>query len=196
MVFLELQKIEKKMDGKYLSFYNLHYKNRLGNEKIYELVSHNHSIEFGEDLYNQQAEAVVMIVLDRLHDHILLNKEFRMGVNSYVYNTPCGLVENGESYLDAVTRELKEETGLDLIRVVTVMGPSYSSVGISNEKTICVICEAEGVLGGNPEPDEEIECAWYSKEAIRRMLEDCRHGTGLLMGARSQMFCYMWCMGL
>lgn len=192
---MELQKIEKKLDGKYLSFYNLHYKNRLGHEKIYELVSHNHSIENGEDLYNQSAEAVVMIVLDRLHEHILLNKEFRMGVNSYVLNTPCGLIEKGETYLEAVSRELKEETGLNLIKVLNVMGPSYSSVGISNEKTICVICEADGEIGGNPEPDEEIECRWYSKGEIRRLLDECRQGSGLLMGARSQMFSYMWVTG-
>ena len=111
-----------------------------------------------------------------------------MAVNEKVYNMPAGLIEQGESIEDAARRELKEETGLDLITIVDILNPAYSSVGISNEKTVCIFCTAEGEIGGNPEPDEEIECNWYSKKDIIRLIND----NSVKMAARTQMLCYMW----
>ena len=38
-----------------------------------------------------------------------------MSVGDYVYNFPAGLIDEGETPEVAAKRELKEETGLDLI---------------------------------------------------------------------------------
>ena len=50
MLILVLKRIEKKMNGKYLNFYNLIYKNKLGQEKIYEMISRDSDINTEKDL--------------------------------------------------------------------------------------------------------------------------------------------------
>lgn len=187
---MELLKIEKINSGKYLNFYKFLYKNKENNEKVYEMISRNKNIEKPSDINNKDPEAVVLIVFNKDFSNLLLNLEFRMAVNEKVYNMPAGLIEKGETVEDAARRELKEETGLDLISVIDILNPAYSSVGISNEKTICIICTADGIIGGNPEPDEEIECNWYSKEDIVDLLND----NNVKMAARTQMLCYLWAM--
>lgn len=187
-----LKRIEKKAYGAFLNYYTLIYRNRMGNQKIYEMISRDGDIKKGEDLSNRDPQAVILVIFDKEHNHILLNKEYRMAVNEYVYNMPAGLIEQGETYEEAGKRELKEETGLDLIKIIKVLPPSYSAVGISNEKTVCIICEAEGKIGGNPEPDEEIEPIWVSKEEVFKILNDTEQKESLPMAARTQMLCYMW----
>lgn len=184
-----LKEVIKKASGKYLSFYNLVYENKLGKKKVYEMVSHN-EIELGNSsiLSDSVPRAVVIIPLSTDRQMVCLNKEYRLAVNALTYNTVAGLIESGESVEDAARRELKEETGLDLVEIIDVLPPCYSAVGISNERTICIFCTASGVLSSvNAGDDEEIEPIWVSKEEYSRLLSE-----GVNMAARTQMFGYMW----
>ena len=184
-----LKEVIKKASGKYLSFYNLVYENKLGKKKVYEMVSHN-EIELGNSsiLSDSVPRAVVIIPLSTDRQMVCLNKEYRLAVNALTYNTVAGLIEYGESVEDAARRELKEETGLDLVEIIDVLPPCYSAVGISNERTICIFCTASGVLSSvNAGDDEEIEPIWVSKEEYSRLVSE-----GVNMAARTQMFGYMW----
>lgn len=185
---MEIKTVQKVAGGTHLNYYHLGYKNRIGDDKVYEMISRDKNIRKFEDINGKDPQAVVLVVFNKDYSKLLLNLEFRMAVNEKVYNMPAGLIEQGESIEDAARRELKEETGLDLVTIVDILNPAYSSVGISNEKTVCVFCTAEGKLGGNPEPDEEIECNWYTKREIIRLIND----ESVKMAARTQMLCYMW----
>ena len=81
---------------------------------------------------------------DEADEHILINKEYRMSVGDYVYNFPAGLIDEGETPEVAAKRELKEETGLDLIVIEDKLYDSYSAIGFSNETNQVVIGKAEG----------------------------------------------------
>ena len=48
----------------------------------------------------------------------IMVREFRHGLNAWVYEFPCGTVEPGESPEDAVLREVREETGYQDARIV------------------------------------------------------------------------------
>ena len=185
---MKLKCIQKVASGSHLNYYNLLYKNRLGQDKVYEMISRDKNIQTGEDLNSRESQAVILVVFNPDFSKILLNTEFRMAVNQNILNMPAGLIEEGESVEDAARRELKEETGLDLVSVIDILNPTFSSVGISNEKTQVVFCTAMGKIGGNPEPDEEIECNWYSKDEVISLLNN----ENISMAARTQMLCYMW----
>ena len=97
-----------------------------------------------------------------------------------------GAAQAGESSYDAVLREVKEETGLDLIAIDDKLYDSYSAIGFSNETNAVVIGKASGEFAPSTSTFEEISAAWYSREEVRNLLKD-KH-----FAARTQAFCYMW----
>ena len=190
---MQFIKANLKTKGKFLNYYHLHYKNKNGNEKLYEMVSHDDNITTIEDLGNKSSQAVVLIVFDEKHEKILLNKEFRMATGQYVYGSVAGLIEDNETIEDAAKRELKEETGLDLVKIIDILNPSYTATGVSNEKTICIFCEAKGMIDvSHEEQDEDIEPIWFSKEDLKKLFNKENPEP---IAARTQMFCYMWING-
>ena len=184
---MEFKEIKLKHKGQFLKLYDFIYVNRVGNLKTYEVISRD-NINNIEEVLENEPMAVVLFILDRTHTKVLLNKEFRMAVNNYVINMPAGLIEVGETFEETAKRELKEETGLDLVKIIDIMPPTYSAVGVSNEKTVCIVCEADDVIGGNPEEDEDIEAFWVDKENAEKLL----YGNNILLAARTQMLLYQW----
>lgn len=184
---MEFKEIKLKHKGQFLKLYDFIYINRVGNLKTYEVISRD-NINNIEEVLENEPMAVVLFILDKTHTKVLLNKEFRMAVNNYVINMPAGLIEAGETFEETAKRELKEETGLDLVKIIDIMPPTYSAVGVSNEKTVCIVCEADGVIGGNPEEDEDIEAFWVDKENAEKLL----YGNNILLAARTQMLLYQW----
>ena len=113
-------------------------------------------------------------------------KEFRMAVDDYVYNFPAGLVDAGETPEQAAARELREETGLELVKVEDKLINSYSAIGFSNETNVVVIGKAKGRFAPSSSTLEEIQAAWYTRQQIRELLKNQP------FAARSQAYCYMW----
>lgn len=184
---------ELKTKGKFLNYYFLKYKNKNGDDKIYEMISRDKNIQTIEDLNSKSPQAVVLMILNENHDKILLNKEFRMAIGDYIYGSVAGLIEENETIEETAKRELKEETGLDLVKIIDILQPSYTATGISNEKTICIFCEAKGIIDvSNEEADEDIEPQWFSKEELKELF---KNPNSISMAARSQMFCYLWMNG-
>ena len=109
-----------------------------------------------------------------------------MAVGGFVYNFPAGLIDPGENPVESGRRELKEETGLDLIEVLDVIPDSYSAVGFSNEKNQCIVGIAGGTFTPSTSTLEEIEAGWYTREEVRELLKT------ELFAARTQAYCYVW----
>ena len=183
---MELKNITKKEEGKYITRYDLLYETADHKDKIYEMISRNPNLKTREELTEHSADAVVLILHNREGDKLLLNKEFRMACGDFVFNFPAGLIEPGESFEESAGRELKEETGLDLVEIESILPESFSAVGFSNEKNICVIGVAEGEFAPSDSTVEEIEAAWYTKDEVRNLLQK------EYFAARTQAYCYLW----
>lgn len=184
-----LKGIVKKVEGKFTALYDLIYENKLGSEKVYEMISYDKNLTMESNIYERSANSVVLMVFNRDKTKILLNKEFRLAVNHIVYNTPAGLIDKGEDYIEAAKRELKEETGLDIIEIIKVLPPCFSAVGLSNDKNICIFCIADGNINSEKSgEDEEIEPIWVDKKEALSILED---SSGFI-AARTQMLLYFW----
>ncbi len=63
------------------------------------------------DFYIIEAPTWVNVVAVTADNHIVLIEQYRHGIKSVTYEIPGGMVDPGESSLDAAKRELIEETG-------------------------------------------------------------------------------------
>ena len=50
-------------------------------------------------------------------DKLVIIREYRVPLDDYVYSLPAGLIDPGEDIEVCAKRELKEETGLDLVEI-------------------------------------------------------------------------------
>lgn len=96
-------------------------------------------------------EAVLIVPI--VDDHLILIREYAVGTESYELGFPKGLIDEGESVIEAANRELKEEVGFGARELTFItrlgMAPSYFS-----SKMNIVIAEdlyAESLDGDEPE---------------------------------------------
>ncbi|MCR4689045.1 MAG: NUDIX hydrolase [Saccharofermentans sp.] len=183
---MKFKKIEKKHEGRFISMYNAYYETESGNEKIYEMISRDKNLASLEDISKEKCDAIVLIMESEDHEKILLSKEYRMAVGGVAINFPAGLIDPGESPEEAARRELKEETGLDITSITQILPMSYSGVGLTNERTSCVIGTAKGEFTPSTSDEEEIEACWYTKQEVRDLLKNTN------FAARTQAYCYWW----
>lgn len=183
---MKFESIQKRHEGNYIHRYDIAYRTEEGKEKIYEMISRDPSVQTLMDLKKKKADAVVLIMHNESGDRLLLNREFRLAVGDWVYNFPAGLIDPGEMPEAAARRELKEETGLDLVTIRDILPISYSAVGFSNEKNLCVVGTAAGAIRKSDSPVEEIEAGWFTREEVRKLLQTEP------FAARTQSYSYLW----
>ncbi len=181
MKFLDIKKID---GGDFLSRYEVSYELN-GNVKVYEMFSRSPSIRSKEELGAGTPDAVVVLVLSPDGQKILLVREFRMELGLHIYGLPSGLVDKGEDAVEAAKRELYEETGIKDFELIKFLPASHPAVGLSNERCCCVV----GKGSGEPKPAaldefEDIEAAFYTREEVKRIIENER------MGSWSQAFAF------
>ena len=180
---MKLDRINKIYEGKFLTYYIADYINNENEIKKYELVSRNKALSldnFGEIKKN----GVAIIAIDG--DKVLLEKEFRLACNKWIYSFPAGLIDEGETLEEAAKRELFEETGLELYEINGTLPFVHNSIGISDDSLATVFGKARGTIKDSIFVNEEIEASWYTKEECKKLLE------GNNLSARCQMFLYMW----
>ena len=116
------------------------------------LVFSNGERRIYERMKPSSREAVMILALDG--DSVLLIEEYAVGLESYELGFPKGLIDPGETPLQAAQRELKEEVGYgarktELLASLT-MAPSY----FSSRMNIIVAEDlyTEKLEGDEPEP--------------------------------------------
>lgn len=183
---MKYQGIRKIHEGQFITRYDVDYVTAQGHPKTYEIISRNRDIQSLEALQNKVPDSVVMILTDESGERILVNREYRMAMAQWIYNFPAGLIDPGETPEQSAKRELWEETGLSLVRIDDVLDNSYSAVGFSNERNICVFGVAAGEFRESTSDAEEIVPGWYTKEQMRELLR------AESFAARTQAYCYAW----
>lgn len=172
----KLEKLTALAETKYLSLYNGEYTNKAGNLKSWIIASRKSFQTLKEQYWGGREEKVDAVLIAAIHKSsgkLVLVRQFRVPVNDYIYEIPAGLVDGNEEIPIAVKRELKEETGLDLLEINEEASKSkvYMSPGMTDESVAFVFCTCEGTVNEEYlEEDEDLECILVSREEAVELL--------------------------
>lgn len=87
--------------------------------------------------YLVKQDAICVAVFDNNLENIYLVSQYRPGADKKLLEIVAGLIEKGESPLEACYREFNEETGFlktDIEKIISLKNPQYVSPGYSTEK--------------------------------------------------------------
>ena len=144
----KINKLNTLAETKFLSLYNAEYSNKGGNTKNWTIASRKEKKNL-EEVYLNNKE---------LQDDAVLIVPFH---------------DKGENPLISLTRELKEETGLDVIEILenTVKGQLFLSPGMTDESVTSAFCTCRGTISkGYMEEDEDIEPILLSQKEVQELL--------------------------
>ena len=184
---MRFEKLEKKHTGAFLHRYDLAYTDERGERRTYEMVSRDGALDSFEKLVSHRPDAVVMALTDRTGERFVLIHEFRLELGRRIYGRPGGLIDGKETPEQAARRELREETGLELVEIKEILPAAACAVGLSDEQTVSVIGVAEGEL--HPAPGEDTQARWYTRDEIRALHETDMFGSWALA------YSWMWVNG-
>ncbi len=154
---------EKITDNRHLNLISVKYKDRNATDKSWIYATRGSET---------RPDAVVVVPYHRNEDKLVLIKEFRVPLGGKQYGFPAGLVDPGESIEQAGERELHEETGLTVTRVLKLSPPIFSSSGMTDESICLLYVECEGEPSTlNNEASEEIEVILLSKAEAGELLD-------------------------
>ena len=103
-------------------------------------------------------------------DRVILLKQYRPVINSYIYEFPAGTLDKGEKPLACAKREIIEETGFSA-KSFTYLGKIFPVPGYSTE---CIyIYKAEGLSAEahQAEEDEVIESHVVTRQKVCKLFK-------------------------
>lgn len=153
MKIIDSQKIT---DLPHLNLVQIRYKDRYDRDKSWVYASRGNA---------SRPDAVVVVPFHEGENKLVLIREYRVPLQGFQYGFPAGLVDPGEGVEEAGRRELMEETGLEVCRVLRQGPPVYSSSGMTDESIslLYVTCQGRPSTKLN-EGSEEIEVLMVSQE--------------------------------
>jgi len=105
---------------------------------------------------------------------LVMIKEFRAPVGARVWGLPAGLLEQGEPVEETVRREVREETGMEVVKFKRLTQPLYSSAGMSDEAAALAFVDVRSTPESLPklEASEDIEVVLLDYAGVCRLCDD------------------------
>ena len=174
-----IKEVSTLVETKFISLYNIKYLNKKNKEKSWTVASRKKK-EVLEGIYlegkKDKVDAVIICAYHKDNKKLVIIKEFRVPINKYIYELPAGLIDSDdENFEKAVIRELKEETGLDVVEIKKDLSSNqvYLSPGMTDESAAFVYCICEGEISKNYlEDDEDIEAILVSQQEAKEIIKN------------------------
>jgi len=119
-------------------------------------------------------DGVIGVVPFTDNDEVILIRQFRPPINGFVIELPAGLVDQGESFEQAVRRELIEETGYEAGDVQFLAEGPMSSGASSEVLSVYVATGLRYVGIGLRDETEDIEVIPVQLDQVAAKLEELR----------------------
>ncbi|WP_455538392.1 NUDIX hydrolase [Terrisporobacter sp.] len=175
----KIKEVSTLVETKFISLYDIKYLNKCNEEKSWTVASRKRKKDL-EGMYldgkKDKVDAVVICAYHKEKDKLVIIKEFRVPINKYIYELPAGLVDsNDNDFSTTVIRELKEETGLDVVEIKENLSCEqlYLSPGMTDESAAFVYCICEGEISKEYlEDDEDIETILVSRQEAMKIIKN------------------------
>ena len=169
---MKIKSAQKLTDLKWLNMFEVAYIDKSGRDRYWQVASRAKEPKCITKNF-AAPDAVVIVPFHLAENKIVVTREYRIPLADFEYGFPAGLIDAGETIEQASRRELKEETGLDVIQITGISPSIYSSAGMSDESVAMVYVECEG----NPSTarntgSEFIEVELVSPSQASRMCEN------------------------
>jgi len=150
-----------------------------------EVLRYSNGREHELDLVRHPGAAAVVAVDGS--DRVCFVRQYRHGIEDFLWEIPAGKLDPGEAPFDCAVRELAEETGV-AARNWTPMGLYFPAPGILTEVIHLYLARELEVGMASPDVDEELELEWVSLgEALGRVLRgEWNDGKTAMALARAQ----------
>jgi ADP-ribose pyrophosphatase len=169
---MDITKVEPLARGKWLSLFRIDFRLEGRAERSWSLVTRNAEPKCVRGDF-ADPDVVIIVPFHTGLARLVLIREFRPALAGDQYGFPAGLVDQGESVVEAVRRELREETGLVLTRVIRQSPSIYSSAGMTDESAVLVVVECEGAPSdAEPHEGEIIDVVFVSPGEAGRLCAD------------------------
>ena len=111
--------VEQLTYSKYLNMFQANYKLDSGKQYPYYIASRKQKQDlavFGND--KTDAVRILPYIKENGKTYVILIKEFRHPLNKYIFSTPAGIIDENESSEVSAVRELEEEIGASVVKIV------------------------------------------------------------------------------
>ena len=162
----------------WINKYILTYEKEDGKQFVYESASRKKLEQYKAALNNYgktkeiNADAICIVAITE-NDEVLLIREFRYPLNSWVIAFPAGLLEYGEDIKTCANRELSEETGYSIVpgtKLEVLPQAGFSSTGMSDETVQIVFARVQKTGKAHTEENELIEVFTLPRTQINEFL--------------------------
>ena len=172
-----IRKVVKQTDNRFLNMYELEVAHRDGKTSPYYMASRiENPAKIKAVTKDNNPNGVIMYgIYGEQKDKVVLVRQYRYPIGSYVYEFPAGLVEPGEILTEAGVREMYEETGLTFspVEAGCYMKPFFTTVGMTDEScgTVFGYCSGQPT-NSHQESSEDIQVIIADRDECRRILKE------------------------
>jgi ADP-ribose pyrophosphatase len=164
------QTLKRLTDLRWLNLFEIEYEHSSGAKGKWQFVSRRPHPPLSSEPLKPDAVFIVPLLQTPQGQRLIMTKEFRVPLGDYEYSFPAGLKEADEDVETTVRRELAEETGLALTKILAASPAVVTSAGLADETAVIAIVECEGTPHTrNVDGLEEIEVLVLDFAAVRKM---------------------------